>query len=347
MSAGAPAAPTGTTAPATTPATSSPASAPTPATNGAPAAPQVGAPRPGAPNGKPLTAAEERYLFKRAKEDGTVEDIDISDYRHKVKIDGKEHELSIRDMSRLQGLEKASFRRFEEANQLKSQVTQQTEKLKQAAAMLNDPNALLDHLEERYGEQVYGLLQERVANRIRYEKLDPRERARQDSLKTRERDFQTREQRIKADEARIAQEKAARRVEAGKAQAAKWAEEWPHAFESKGLPQNERVIQMATERTVSYLRRAAKNNVRMSIDEAQDMAVKDVREALGGIIKGVDPAVLRQIVGDEGIAKFAGAQSAAIEAQPGRRQEPVQRQPEPTGGPKKSLSDIMEEMRKR
>lgn len=341
-------APGGATAPTTTAST---AGAPAPA----PAAPSAGssgpAASPAAPsralgpavpaNGKPgaQAAAEQaaKLLYKHKRQDGTEEDIDISGYEHELTINGEKRKMPLSEMARLVQLERASFKRFKEAAELKQAVESQRKQLETVAQRLKDPQAVLKHLRAIAGEQFNQLIESAMVERLRYEKLPPNERARLDEMRRREAEFERRERQLAERDAQIkAQETKIRQAKAQE-QARKWAAEWPEQLAALGIPKSEKAMGWAMQETRRILREAAQYNVPMSIAQAQRNAVDAYRDLVGGTLRGADPATIRALAGDDVLERVAKVHQDALQAQPGRQVPEQQPEAVRNGRPAKIL----------
>lgn len=328
------AAPSPAAAPAAAP-TSAPSTGANPVSSGSPVS--SGAPASGAAptaagiaakqaSGQALTAKEQRYLYKRTREDGTAEDVDISDWKTKVKIAEKEHEVGLKQLVDGYGLKAHSLKKFEEAAALRKAVDGDKAKIQRAAEMLRDPERVMAHLEEIVGERFYDLLSERLAKRVEYERLPPKERQRLDQMTQQQKELARERaelERWKAERQRAEMETKRTR---GTEVLQRWEAEAPAAFAELGV-RGEKAIKTAHEWSLDVLKRAHKAGMRMTIGEARAEAAERMRDAIGSTVTGLDPNDLRAMVGDQALSRFSQAQQAALQAQPGRQAPPPEAQP--------------------
>lgn len=233
MDASSPAAPAAPAA-APSPSTGGAPSVPTGATQGSPPATSKGA----APAATPkLSAAEQRFLFQRAREDGTMEDIDITGFKTKIKADGREIELDLPRLVKLQQLEHTSNARLMEHRQKEQQLQAQRERFERQVKNLDDPDRLLAHLADKYAEHgIYDKLSALLAERVRFERLPRAEQERIVAEQKARKQHQQERQQLEREKAELAQWKAekARAEQAEKVKG--WKAQWPEEFKQMGLP---------------------------------------------------------------------------------------------------------------
>lgn len=280
-------------------------------------------------SGQQLTAKEQRYLYKRTREDGTAEDVDISDWKTKVKIAEKEHEVGLKQLVDGYGLKAHSLKKFEEAAALRKAVDSDKEKVKRAAEMLRDKDRVMNHLAELFNNDEGALadfLAQRLAKRAEYERLPEKERRRLDQMTQQERALARERaelERWKAERQRAEMESKRTR---GTEVLQRWEAEAPQAFAELGV-RGEKAIKTAHEWSLDVLKRAHKAGMRMTIAEARAEAAERMRDAIGSTVSGLDPQDLRAMVGDAGLSRFSQAQQAALATQPGRQPAPAEQPP--------------------
>lgn len=306
------------------------ASPPITAPRGAPSAPQAPSGAPSAPAGvspsgdKPLTPAEERYFYERMV-NGQPEKVDISDWKTKLKVDGREVETDLKTMIKRAQLERTSFKRIEEASKLKQQLAQQEQTIKKRMEALKNPEVLANYLQQNHPDFFAKAAENFIAEQIRLQKLPPEVREREARITKQQREFERQKAELARERAAIEAEKRAQSVARGKALLNKWKAEWPPDFQRLGAPAGDAVNNELFEETVSILQRAHKLNIDLPIGEAQKQAVERYRERVGATLRALPPEALRGLVGDEGLAKLAAVRDQAIDTQPGRT--PPENQP--------------------
>lgn len=319
------------------------ASPPITAPRGAPSAPQAPSVAPSAPAGvspagdKPLTPAEERYFYERMV-NGQPEKVDISDWKTKLKVDGREVETDLKTMIKRAQLERTSFKRIEEASKLKQQLAQQEQTIKKRMEALKNPEVLANYLQQNHPDFFAKAAEQFIAEQIRLQKLPPEVREREARITKQQREFERQKAELARERAAIEAEKRAQSVARGKAMLNKWKQEWPAEFQRLGAPAGDAVNNELFEETVSILQRAHKLNIDLPIGEAQKQAVERYRERVGATLRALPPEALRGLVGDEGLAKLAAVRDQAIDTQPGRT--PPENQPAPG-----SVTDIRKRRR--
>lgn len=315
----APTAPAGANAPAAAPAASSgPPITPPRGPGNAPEAPASSGNVPGT-TGTPnqLTPAEERYFYERMV-NGQPEKVDISDWKTKLKVDGREIETDLRTMIKRAQLERTSFKRIEEASKLKQQLAQQEQTLKKRMEALKNPEVLANFLQQNFPDQFAKIAENFIAEQIRLQKLPPEVREREARISKQQREFERQKQMLARERAQIEAEKKAQSVARGKAMLDKWKQEWPADFQRLGAPPGDAVNSELFEETLSIIQRAHRLNIDLPIGEAQKQAVERYRERVGATLRALPPEALRGLVGDEGLARLAAVRDQAIDGQPGR-----------------------------
>ena len=264
----------------------------------------------------------------------------LAEYKRKLKLDGEEVEVGIEDAFKSYERAKPSFKRFEEAAQMRREVETREARLKQQVETLEthltDParapvimrktlgaaytGAVLSDLRQAVAsgdrETIEGLA-DIVRERLEYEKLPPEMRQQRDQMTASERRAAEREATLAAREEEIARRenetKAAyeRRVNEMAAERQKQlVAEWTPILEKAGLPVHPRVMGMLAQ----TLRYAKQNQIPLTLQDA----VSQVREEYDAL---VGPALQQR----------QQATLDAVQQQPGRA-EPAA----PTNTPRRS-----------
>lgn len=251
-------------------------SAPTGAEPTTTAAPK-GAP---APAGKPGAAPSGQSVGEQvaaAVADGTLSDADLG-RRVRVKVDGVEREVTLRDAMRDYELRAASHKRLEEAAKTRKEVEAERAQMRQLVELMRDPAGLLSLAQE------LGVSTQTLREHIEREAAIPEDQKRLREIERRERALKER------DEA----EKKAREKAQADAETKRWREQYARelsqAAEAAGM-KSPRVVQ----RMAQVMHSALESGVRMTAEEA----AATVREELYGEVGALDADTLRSVLGDK------------------------------------------------
>lgn len=270
------------------------------------------------PKAKPK---REPIIYKHVGEDGSEMEIDIADflatYKRKSKIDGEELEVGVDDAFRSYERVRASMKRFDEANKIKTVAEQRVKAAenmqKRLEGVISDPVKAFDLLERVLGpNMLYRAMAERISARAKYENLSPEQRAQVDAQRAAEQRtrqgetaLQQRERKIQEREAAIA------RKEAAETQA-RVRGELTKELADAGLP--------ATKLTISIIAgirgEAARSGVKLEPDEVISQVREELSKLMGDL--GKDPEALREVVGDDGANALRQAEVDRLNRQPGR-----------------------------
>jgi hypothetical protein len=279
--------------------------------------------------GAALETPKPRFPWKTKARVGDAEqelELDLAEYKHRVKVDGEELEVPFEDLGKSYERVRASMKRFDEASKLKREVEQREQamaaKVQKLEETLRNPQSAARVLKRALGEErFYDMLANELAQRIEYEKLPPDQRAAFDQRSQQEQTLSRREQELARREAEIKRAEEQRVGRLAEQRQQQLVAEWVPALEAAGLPAklsngqpNGRMIAMLAE-TLSTARR---NSVPMTLREAVAM----VRDEYNELVSHHQRQQQQQTV-------------AALEAQPGRMDPaaptappPVQRQPQ-------------------
>jgi hypothetical protein len=303
-----------TPGPAPTSAPSAPTSAPSAPSGITGVPPTSNAPAPPSgmqAEGAPPEAPKPRFPWKTKARVGEAEhelELDLAEYRHRVKVDGEELEVPFEDLGKSYERVRASMKRFDEASKLKREAEQREqalgEKMQRLEQTLSNPQSAARVLKKVLGEEgFYSMLADELAQRVEYEKLPPQERQAYDQRSQREQQIAQRESalaRREAEAKRLEEQRVGRLAQERQQQL---VAEWVPALEAAGLPAkingqpNGRMIAMLAE----TLRTARANKVPLTLREAVGM----VREEYDALVSHAQQQRQQQTV-------------AALEAQPGR-----------------------------
>ena len=358
------AAPQGATAPvSTTGASSGPATSP-----GAAPAPSQGigtglsgtvpntgsAPASSNPLGKAPPASP--FVFQRQKEDGTLEEIDIGGFKTKLKVDGREIEMDLPRLVKLQQLEHTSNQRLMEHKRLTAELQQREKAFSERMKKLSDPDVLLSYLVDTYGDKgIFDRMAQRMAEHERFNQLPEAQKRQILAARESERRHQAERAEIEREKAKIEAFKQQQAREREKAQMRSWKAAWPEQFKAMGLPigehtetitkdngetvQADPVFREVFNRTLSHLRRSQQLKLGMTIQQCQQEAAREVK----GLLAAAEKRALAR-------------REQAIGEQPGRPQQqqsespdnviPIPPRPSAAKGPE-STSDFLDRLKRR
>lgn len=315
--------PNGSASPASS---AAPTSAPAPASSGAPPNAQSGGPAstgtsshgasttvgmaPAPPTGlqqSPDSPPKIQFPFK-AKIGEQEHEIDLAEYRHKVRIDGQEYELGLDELAKNQERLRSSMKRYEDASRLKKEAEARAAQVQareeQLGRALRDPAQAFALLRRTLGED--GLIQaaaDLVSKRLEYERLAPEQRQIHDRYSKQEQELEQRRAELDRRQAEIDRHNKEREDRLTEEHRQRLLAQWVPALESAGLPAkingepNMRLVRMLAE----TLRVARANNVPLTFSEAIGEVKRDF-EAMFGFVRQREQA----------------EQIAALESQPGR-----------------------------
>jgi hypothetical protein len=311
----------GTAAPASAPATSGQptgsSTAPVSGTSGVGGVgPGAGAPTKPGGNATP----EEKFLYKRAKEDGTFDEIDISDYKHRIKVDGVEQELSLKEAFKERQLAQASFRRFEEAAKTKALYDKKLNEFKEIKTkFIDNPKVMMNHLKTLLPkEQLMQMFVGEIKQYQEYMALPPQVREAQDRMTKAQQQMQQKEMALRKREEAQKQFEANQRKAKVQALQKKYEAEWPQQLQALGVPNDPALIKASMQETARLLRTASKSGHKLTPNEAMQYAVAQLKKQYAGTITSASPEALRSFLGDETLSKISQAQVSRVQQQPGR-----------------------------
>lgn len=329
-------APNGAPAPTTaapSPAPSAPAASPAPASNGTrlpPGGALSGAPHPPSGAQQQAAAEAEAPLSKRfpwkTKIGEQEHEIDLAEYRHRVKIDGQDYELGLDELAKNQERLRSSMKRYDEASRLKKDAEAAVAKIEQEkrsiVAQLKDPAQALGLLRralgvDRFNDAVIGEYRRLKA----YAEMPDEERAvydrhsqREDQLQRQRYDLERREQAIKA-----AEDARMQRLETERARAL--IAEWVPALERAGLPVkvNGQINERFTRMLAVEIKKARDNKVPMTLEEAVNLVREDYENMVGYEVQRRQAAAVAQLEAQPG---RADPDPRTAPAPPRRREQP-------------------------
>lgn len=293
----------------------------------------------------------EPIIFKRPREDGSVEEIDIAEafesYKHRVKVDGQEIEVPFKDLEKSYERVRASMKRFEQAAAKDKEVAAREQKMAareaEIVATLRDPAKALALVKRTLGDELFvRAISQELSERVKYERLTPEQRAEVDrrrkqetqqqrldrELSERKRMLDEREKKFQAAE----DERMRTRIRASITE----------ALTAAKLPTNDHVIGLVASKRAAAMRAGAS----MTMEEAIGEVRGELRELFGAF--GSDPEQLREMVGDDGAEALRRAELAKLEQQPGRRQQPPVKAPAPAAPKRRrTLEDLQRELAQR
>lgn len=296
------------------PAPSAPASAPS--SSGAPASPVSNAPAPpsGAQTPPAAPPTREPVPWKTKARIGEQEhelELDVSpflaEYKRKLKLDGEEVEVGLDDAFKSYERAKPSFKRFEEAAQMRRDAEAERTRLKQQVEAIEGhltdparaPQVMRKALGPKYTAAVLADLRQSIANgdheavegiaeivreRLEYEKLPPEQRQQRDQMTAAERRAAEREAQLAQREREIARREAETKAahekridQLAQERRAQLVAEWTPALEKAGLPTHPRIMAMLAQ----TLRHAKDNAIPLTLPDAVSQ-VREEYEALVG-----------------------------------------------------------------
>lgn len=283
-------------------------------TTAAPAASDL----PGAPAAAPAAAPPAATPRPRVdpvlwKPDGFEKELDVAPflatYERKVKIDGQEVPVSLDDAFRAASIEKASARRFTEADRVRKEAEARLARIEEADRNMADPVVAKRVLSKRMGRETWEkfVLGEAAAI-LEYDKMPPEERRRIDERTAYEQKLMEERGQLAQKEAEIRRWEESQRAQRETALRARVEREWPPILANHGVPRG--MVGDAMREMIDELRTAKKRGIHMS--ELEAARIVGVR-------------VARKIAADTPVA-------TAVAKQPGREVPVEQPRPAPTNG---------------
>lgn len=328
-----------------------------------------GAPAPSAPKAPPSDAAEgaevsgdaptkpkrDPYLWKRQREDGTEEEIDIAEaiasYKHRVRIDKEDREVPLEELGKSYERVGASMKRFEQAKKLERDASERMQaaeaREKRIVEALSDPRRALGLARKALGDQLfYQSLEQELREQVRLAKMTPEQRAQHDAVQRQEtqrerltRELEERKRVLDEREAKVTAAETERHVERARVAVTQ-------ALTAAALPINGTTTAMVAERMASAIRAGAPLTLPEAVAEVRD----ELRSMLGAFSE--NPSALREMLGDSGAEALRRAEVERLEGgQPGRRvpQPAADRPPAPAARPgakrPRTLEDFQEQLR--
>ncbi len=297
------------------------------------------------PEGEGVEAPESAELGGDKPEDDPAASV-----KHKVKVDGKEVEVTLKELRdgyqrqadyTKKTMELAKERR--EVTKLQAQIKHNDAQIKNWVTTLQgkvgDPDAFVTQL-ERAGVPARKVLMKYLEERIEDERLSPQEKFQREQerfRRTKQQDEQERQRRLQE----------AEMSEATKRMASQFKAWWPKALQEAALPNTK----FAHDRVKAYLRpiwEAGRNATYNDLTEAAKLAAADLRAEKAEYLKTLDHDALIEELGEEGARKFmaaAGKKLATKKAPPAATQAAGRTVPRPpsNGGPPK-FRTMTEEM---
>jgi hypothetical protein len=237
--------------------------------------------------------------------------------KHKLKVDGQEIEVDEEELKRGYGLQKVSTKRMQEATATKKQA-------EEFISMMKDKGKVFEVL-QKLGHDPRKLTEEFLAEKIKYEMMDPKDR---DLLEAqRERDALLEEKKS----AQAAKDKEAT-DKLTKHYVEKYNKEIIEALSDTPIPQNKESV----SRMAEYISKYAKVKIPITAKEAAILVQQDIEAAQTRIYQGATPEQLLKLLGEEGVQKLRAYDVSKLKS-PEQHLLTPQGQPE-TGTRKRSSS---------
>lgn len=246
------------------------------APGGAPEAAPQGA------SGAPSGASSVGEQVAAAVADGTLSEADLG-RKVRVKVDGVEREVTLRDAMRDYELRAASHKRLEEAAKTRKEIEAERAQMKQLVELMRDPAGLLSLAQE------LGVSTKDLRAHIEREASIPEETKRLRDIEKRERALKER------DEA----EKRAREQSQMDAQTRAHRERYRGqivtAAKGVGLPESPAVV----GRMARLMAAALDAGAPITAEDAALSVREELSGEVGSVLRDADPATLRALLGDK------------------------------------------------
>lgn len=205
----------------------------------------------------------------------------------KIKVDGQEMELPVKELLRLSSLEKASQKRMEEAALTKKEI-QKYKQLEQLSQQ--NPEKFLEAM---FGEKFDSLAEARLAKRYEEMMMTPEQR----KLRELEEYKQTHEQ---------AQKEAQERAKAERQQALEAHhrqtidQDIAAAWKDSGLPADPYFMQMIAAKML----KSSRQGKPLTAKQAAESVSADAQNLFGRLVSQTEPGKVPQLLGESGLKKI-------------------------------------------
>lgn len=200
--------------------------------------------------------------------------------KYKVKVSGEELEVDEEELKRGYAHKRAAARELQEGKKLQKQAEQLVE-------MLKDKKSLWQ-IAEKLGHDPRALAEELLAERLKDEMMDPRDRELRDT-KEKLTKYEREQQEIRE----------AKEREMHEGLKAKYAKEYEtqfiQALDSTGLPGNKQTVAAMAK----YIHEAATQGYKISAEEAAKLVREDIETAQKRLLADLDGEKLVKLLGDD------------------------------------------------
>jgi hypothetical protein len=256
-------------------------SAPTGAEPTTTAAPK-GAPAPGSKPGAAPSGQSVGEQVAAAVADGTLSEADLG-RRVRVKVDGVEREVTLRDAMRDYELRAASHKRLEEAAKTRKEVEAERAQMRQLVELMRDPAGLLSLAQE------LGVSTQTLREHIEREAAIPEDQKRLREIERRERALKERDEAEKA-----ARERAKLDAET-RQHRERYRAEIVGAAKGVGLPESPAVV----GRMARLMAAALDAGSPITAEDAALTVREELSGEVGSLLRDADPDTLRGLLGDK------------------------------------------------
>ena len=205
--------------------------------------------------------------------------------RHRLKVDGEEIEVDDEELKRGYGLQKVSTKRMQEGMAAKKQA-------EEFIKMMKDKGKLFEAI-KNLGHDPRTLAEEYLANEIKLEMMDPRDRENMELKRQLQQIKEMDEMQKKAVEEKrvqVLKEKFTKEYEA----------QFVEALKASSLPPTKETVQEMAK----YIARSAKLGYKLSADEAAKLVKEDIEERHRKLYGESDAETLARLLGPDGLQKL-------------------------------------------
>lgn len=270
----------------------------------------------------------------------------LAEYRHRLKVMGKDEEASIEQLAEAYPLAVGARQKFTEATKLRQEAAAERQTFEQQRAQvreaLSDPKSAFLILSKSMGSEanvvawMEGILDQRYA----YEKATPEQRRAMDAERQKEDGLSARERTIREGEAREKTRRAEEHKRTTAANLEQLKKTVPAALEAAGVP--------STPGTMSQfvaVKLAAKEaGVPMTDAQAAAAVKREVDALMGGLKR--DPKSLRAALGEDGAEMLRASEVERLN-EPGRRAQRVEAAPQAPRQQAPQRKETLEQLRER